>query len=142
MTMKKFEETGVSALINSMVNESDKTQREIAEECGWLPNVITMVKLGQMKLPLDKVGPLAKALGINPGILFWMVMKEYAPETLEAIETEVTGLVVHPHELAVLAAYRKLAGGTDIAKEAVVGVGDRSIRVVVNEVLDKKNRAK
>jgi hypothetical protein len=127
--MKKYRQTGVSALINSVINESEKTQREIAEECGWIPNVVTMVKSGQMKLPLDKVGPLAKAIGINPGILFWMVLKEYAPETLEAIETDVTGLVVHPHELAVLAAYRKLAGGTDIAKEAIVSVGGRSIRV-------------
>jgi transcriptional regulator with XRE-family HTH domain len=138
MTMGKISETGVSALINSRINDSEKTQREIAMECGWNPNVISMVKSGEMRLPLDKVGPLAKAIGINPGILFWMVMKEYAPEALEAIETEVTGLVVHPHELAVLAAYRKLAGGTDIAKEAVVSVGGRSIRVEVEKALTRK----
>ncbi len=129
--MKKSRETGVSALINSRINEIEKSQWEIAQECGWLPNVVTMVKLGQMKLPLDKVGVLAKAIGINPGILFWMVLREYAPDTLEAIETEVTGLVVHPHELAVLAAYRKLAGGADAAKDAVVRVGGKSIRVDV-----------
>jgi hypothetical protein len=136
--MKKSKETGVSALISSRIDESAKTQREIAMECGWSPNVITMVKTGEMRLPLDKVGQLASAININPGILFWMVMKEYAPDTLNAIETDVTDLVVHPHELAVLAAYRKLAGGTDVAREAVVTVGHKSILVTVDKIFDPK----
>lgn len=64
-----------------------KPQFQIAAEAGFnKPNIITMLKQGTTKVPLAKVGPLAKALGVDPMHLFKLVMAEYEPETWAAIE--------------------------------------------------------
>lgn len=60
MTKNAPTRTTVADFIADRLAESDKTQREIAEECGFeKPNIITMFKNGTTKLPLNRIGPLA-----------------------------------------------------------------------------------
>ncbi|MFH1819647.1 MAG: hypothetical protein ABIK82_22680 [Pseudomonadota bacterium] len=62
----------------------NKTQAQIAAECGFeSANVITMFKKGQTKLPINRVGPLAKALNVDPAHLLRLVLLEYLPDTWE-----------------------------------------------------------
>jgi antitoxin component of RelBE/YafQ-DinJ toxin-antitoxin module len=64
-----------------------KSQREIAAEIGYAnANIVTMFKTGVTKIPLTKVGPLAKALNVDPAWMLRMVMHEYMRDTWDAIE--------------------------------------------------------
>lgn len=76
----------VADYIAQQVNLCGKPQMEIAREAGFnKPNIITMIKQGKTKLPMAKVGPMAKALGVDPTFLFQLAMQEYEPETWEAL---------------------------------------------------------
>jgi transcriptional regulator with XRE-family HTH domain len=77
----------VAEYLTHQINLSDKTQAEIAHEAGFnKPNIISMLKKGETKLPISKVAPMARALNVDPVNLFRMVMSEYEPETWAAIE--------------------------------------------------------
>jgi len=55
-------------------------QIDIAKAAGFdRPNVITMIKQSKTKLPLDKIGRVARALKIDPRFLFELTMREYEP---------------------------------------------------------------
>jgi transcriptional regulator with XRE-family HTH domain len=80
----------VAEYLTEQIRLSGKTQHEIAQEAGFnKPNIISMFKKGETKLPLSKVGLMAKALGVDPVVLFRMVMNEYEPQTWQAIEETV-----------------------------------------------------
>lgn len=97
----------VAQYLTFHINNSEKTQRQIALEIGYTkPNIITMFKQGATKLPLDKIGPLAKALEIAPDDLFFKVMTEYMPETFEALSPFLCGQMLSKDELEMLDNYR------------------------------------
>lgn len=55
-------------------------QVEIAEVAGFKrPNVISMIKHGETKLPLEKIGSMARALRVDPRFLFELTLREYEP---------------------------------------------------------------
>lgn len=77
----------VAKYLEQQIAIRGKPQREIAQELGYTnPNIITMMKIGSTKVPINKIGPLARSLGVDPVFFFNLVMGEYYPETLEAIE--------------------------------------------------------
>ena len=93
----------VAQYLTFHINNSEKTQRQIALEIGYTkPNIITMFKQGATKLPLDKIGPLAKALEIAPDDLFFKVMTEYMPDTFEALSPFLCGQMLSKDELEML----------------------------------------
>lgn len=64
-----------------------KSQREVAEEIGYTnPNIITMFKNGATKIPVNKAGPIARALGVDPVFVLRLLMSEYMPEVWTEIE--------------------------------------------------------
>lgn len=77
----------VAEYISWQIHISGRKQLDIAKEAGFeAPNVVTMIKQGKTKVPLDKIGKMAKALGVDPIFLFSMCMKEYMPDTWTSIE--------------------------------------------------------
>lgn len=81
----------VAEYITWQIQLCGKSQTEIAQQTGFdKPNVITMIKQGKTKVPLNKIGSLAKALEIDPVHFFKLVMSEYQPDLLEII-TAITG---------------------------------------------------
>lgn len=91
----------------------EKTQKRIAEEIGYEnANVITMMKLGQTKVPLEKVPALATALGVDPVHFLRIAMTEYAPENWKVIQ-DVLGFVVTEHERELVEVARSATRGTD-----------------------------
>ena len=64
-----------------------KSQKQIAEDVGFpKANVLTMLKHGTTKIPIHRVPALAHSLGVDPARFMRLVLEEYQPEILEAIE--------------------------------------------------------
>lgn len=102
--MRKNNHQSVAEYLADQIDQSPKSQLEIAQEAGFdTPNIITMFKQGKTKIPLIRVGPLAIALGINPRHLLRRVLEEYMPETWHAVEQSLGHLILsHDEEKLVL----------------------------------------
>lgn len=119
----------IADFIANHLAELDKTQREIAAECGFeTPNIITMFKKGSTKVPMNRIGPLAKALGADPAHMLRLAMQEYMPDTWESIEETLKSTVLTANELKLIRAYREATGDTD--PEAIV-INRNSVIAVV-----------
>lgn len=93
-----------------------KSQREVSQEIGYTnPNIMTMLKTGATKVPLNKVGLLAKSLGVDPAHMLRLVANEYMPETWGAIE-EILGRenLMTSQDREVAAFVRQVAGDFSI----------------------------
>lgn len=99
----------VADFVTRKINLLDKTQKEIAAECGFdRPNVITMIKQGHTKVPLDKIYVIAKAINVDPAFFLRIVLNEYQPNVLKVIE-ECSGLVVTQNESEIIEIFRVYA---------------------------------
>lgn len=77
----QIHETTVASHLEKAIALSGKTQREIAAKVGYAnPNVISMMKQGQTKVPIEKIPALAAATGTAPGPFLALALKEYMPE--------------------------------------------------------------
>lgn len=107
----------------------DKTQRQVSEECGFdNPNIITMFKTGQTKLPVNRIAALAKALEVNPVHLLRLVMLEYIPDLWESIENIMQSTVLSANELE-LARDRPIISVTWCRRRMRIGRGGAAARV-------------
>lgn len=96
----------VAEFLDQALAISGKTQREIAAEVGWAkPNVISMMKQGLTKVPLDKVPALAKACGVDPAVFVRIAMNEYMPEVWRVVR-EYGGEPLSKEELALVQKFR------------------------------------
>lgn len=69
-------------MIADAIEVSGKTQREIATEMGFEhANVLSMLKSGEMRMPLERIPSFAAATGISADVLLQTAMQEYMPET-------------------------------------------------------------
>lgn len=120
--------TTVSDFIADRLAESDKTQRQVADECGFEhPNIITMFKQGQTKLPINRIGALAKSLDVDPAHLLRLVMLEYIPDVWENIENIMKSTLLTANELELVRAFREVTGDNDavpvvINRDAVLAI--------------------
>lgn len=117
-----------------------KTQREIATEVGYeKPNIISMFKRGEAKVPLDKIPALAKALHVDPTHLFRLAMQQYWPGLGEAIET-VFGRIATPNEEAILLSKWRTA--TDDMDPAPSPALEAAVDRLISEVAATKTAPK
>ena len=96
-----------------------KSQREIALAIGYdKPNVLSMIKHGDVKLPLDKIPALADAIEVDPAHLLRMAVHDYLPKLEKAFE-QVIGYVAtkNEHEL-LLKPWRAATADADPAPTA------------------------
>ena len=78
----------VAKFIDQQITQGEKLQEDIAVECGFAnSNIISMIKNGTTKLPLAKVGVMARALGVDPAYLLRLTMSEYMPEVWSVMES-------------------------------------------------------
>lgn len=67
-----------------------KSQAEIAAETGFPnPNMMTFLKSGRNKVPLDRVPSLAKALEVDPAYLMRLALDQSIGETAAQAITEI-----------------------------------------------------
>ena len=77
----------VAEYITMQIGLCGKSQLDIAKTAGFdKPNIITMIKQGKTKLPLDKIGKFAKAIEVDPVYLFGLCMNEYWPDTWASLQ--------------------------------------------------------
>ena len=70
------------------IANSDLTQREIAQQAGLpKPNVLSMMKTGETKVPLNRIPALAKVCGVEAASFIRIAMSEYHPEIWSVLET-------------------------------------------------------
>jgi hypothetical protein len=97
----------VAEYLTWQINLCGKKQLDIAKEIGFdKPNIITMIKQGKTKLPLHKIGKMAKAVGVDPVHLFNMCMNEYMPETWQEIQRILDQPVVTRNEMEIIETIR------------------------------------
>lgn len=83
-----FDERHVAKILEDSINENHKlTQKDLAEYAGFpKPNVISMLKQGKTKVPLDKAGLLAEKLGLDKQEFWFKCFKEYQPNVFAEYE--------------------------------------------------------
>ena len=80
-------ESTVARFLTDAINRSSKSQMQIAAECGFTStNMVTMVKQGRSKMPIQKVKLMADSLGVDARLLMKMCFEEYQPGAWEVIE--------------------------------------------------------
>ena len=123
MEVTEKERMTVAGFITRCIELNDKSQRQIAAEAGFEnPNVLTMIKQGLTKVPLRRVGALARALDIDPAHLMRLVMGEYMPDTWAAVEDVLGGTMLTKNERELIACYRQATRDADTPVEVVGGV--------------------
>ena len=99
-----------------------KTQREIAAEIGYdKPNILSMFKRGESKVPLEKIPALARALSADPTHLFRLGFEGHWPDLRGVIE-EVFGrqMATRNEDEIFLTKWRAITGDMDPAANAKV----------------------
>jgi len=113
-TKKLFKNLSIAETLSKAIDRCPKSQKEIAREAGFnKPNIITMLKQGLTPLPINRVGPLARAVGLDPAFLLRLTMKEYNPETWTAIESNLNTLVLTENERQLIKKWRDLTEDND-----------------------------
>ena len=105
-----------------------KSQRDIADIVGYKnQNMITMIKLGDAKLALDRVPLMAKALDVDATYLFRLAMEQfYTPE----VTNDLLGIIggsVSQNEAAILAVIRETSQNSDPVPTAALKVKIRDL---------------
>jgi len=115
-----FADTALCRFLNKQITalSSVKSQREIASEVGYeRPNIISMIKRGETKLPLDKVPAFAKALHVDPAHLFRLALDQQLPEVAKIMH-QVFGKTVSHNEFEIVQAFRKATKDADPKPES------------------------
>ncbi len=101
----------VAILIAERIEATGQLQKDIAKKVGFgKPSIITMLKQGKTRLPLDKIGAMARALETDPLNLLQMCMEEYHPSTWKVIAPFMESAMTED-ERRLLNALRAWVGG-------------------------------
>lgn len=120
----------VAQFLAQQIDSSSKSQKQIAAEIGYeCVNMVTMLKQGLTKVPLNKVGPIAQALGIDAAEFLRMVMGEYMPNTLAAVEEILKGPMLSKGEIRLIQDLRRIS--KDTGAEPVVVNGRDVVALVM-----------
>ena len=113
---KPYAETRVAKFIDRRILELSpkKSQHEIAIEAGFkTPNVLSMLKTGTAKVPLDRVPALAKALECDARFLFRLALEQLGGSMTPSAIDEIFGTIVTENEVGWLKAIREFSDGAD-----------------------------
>lgn len=116
MAKKPYQDTRLAKFIEARLLElkHKKTQAEIATEAGFVnPNMVTMIKQGATKLPLDRVPALARALDSDPALLLRLALEQSEGSTAAAAIYEIIGQPITKNEMAWITEIRAVSGDTD-----------------------------
>jgi len=107
--MAKKQRLTVAEYLTKAIELSGKSQREVAREVGYnKPNVVSMMKQGQTKVPIEKAPLFARACGVDPAFFLRLVLEEYHEAAWETIR-ETLGEPLTKNEQDLLALYRRAA---------------------------------
>lgn len=108
-------ETKVSLFFKEALEVCGKTQAQVAEEVGYpKPNIISMFKNGDTRIPLEKAGDLALAVNVDPVHFVRLLLESYTPLTYGLMSRHL-GELVSANELAILRVIREASDNSDPA---------------------------
>lgn len=113
---RPFAGTRLTTFLTSRVLElrPKKTQAEIATQAGFTnANMMSMLKAGSIRLPLDRVQPLAIALAVYPAYLMLLALEQMVGGTDAKAIVEILSGAVTRNEMAWIEALREASGLTD-----------------------------
>lgn len=111
-----YQNTPTARLIATRIRDLShrKTQAEIASEAGFPnANMMTFLKNGRNKVPLDRVPALAKALEVDPAYLMRLALDQSVGVTAAKAITDIFGSPVSAHERGWLEEIRDASDNTD-----------------------------
>ena len=114
--MLPYQNTPTAKLIADRVRDLShrKTQAEIASEAGFAnANMMTFLKNGRNKVPLDRVPSLAKALEVDPAYLMRLALDQSVGSTAAKAITEIFGTPTTENERGWLTELRDASDNTD-----------------------------
>lgn len=89
---------------------------DIAEALGYANGTtISMLKMGTMRLPMNKVQEFAKVLELDAGLVMRALLHSIDPLMLQAVEECLAPLALTPGEARLINRLRSAAQGRDIA---------------------------
>jgi hypothetical protein len=115
---KPYANTQLTSYIERRILELSprKTQAEIAVEAGVVnPNMLSMVKTGASRLPLDRVPALAVALGVDPARLCLLAIDQWAGSAAARAFEAIFRTVVTDNEIQWIREIREASSNTDPA---------------------------
>ena len=122
----------VADFVAARLAESEKTQRQISQEAGFdHANVITMLKNGTTKIPLNRIGAFARALEVDPAHLLRLAMAEYLPDTWRCIQPILEGSILTPNECELVKQFRAATNNSDPKPVAIASNPGRMITLVI-----------
>lgn len=115
MTNPHAKTAAANFLIDRMRDlKNRKTQKEIAQEVGFLnPNMLSLLKSGASKIPLDRVPALAKALEADPAYLMRLSLQQSVGVTAANAIIDVFGTPITVNERGWLDEIRDASSNTD-----------------------------
>jgi len=119
--MSPYADTKLAAYLTKRILElrPRKSQLEIAVDAGFINvNMMSLLKSGKSKVPLDRVPALAKALEVDPRLLFRMAIQQSSYETTSEVIDEIFGTIVSRNEVVWLEALRDASDHKDPALTA------------------------
>jgi len=114
--MNPYQNTPTAKLIADRIRDLShrKTQAEIASEAGFPnANMMTFLKNGRNKVPLDRVPSLAKALEVDAAMLMRLALDQAVGATAAKAITEIFGTPVTQNERGWLMEMRDASDNTD-----------------------------
>lgn len=111
-----YQNTTTAKLIADRIRDLShrKTQAEIASEAGFAnANMMTMLKNGRNKVPLDRVPSLAQALEVDPAFLMRLTLDQAVGATAAKAITEIFGTPTTENERGWLTELRDASENAD-----------------------------
>lgn len=116
MTKKPFEDTAGTQFLRDRLRDlaHRKSQTEIAAEAGFVnPNMLSILKAGKSKLPLDRIPAIARALECDPALLMRLALDQAVGKTAAMAIVEIFGSPVTANEHGWLEEIRDASNNTD-----------------------------
>jgi hypothetical protein len=106
MTTKQQTQSPTAQFFERALSFSFASQRDIAKKSKLKnANAISMMKTGEMKVPIERIPALSNAMGINPSDFLATALKEYQPEVWQVINNTF-GTYIGSAELDLVLLYR------------------------------------
>jgi transcriptional regulator with XRE-family HTH domain len=111
-----YQNTATAKLIADRIRDLShrKTQAEIASEAGFPnANMMTFLKNGRNKVPIDRVPSLANALEVDPAYLMRLALDQAVGATAAKAITDIFGTPATANEQSWLAELRDASDNSD-----------------------------
>lgn len=111
-----YQNTATARLIADRIRDLafKKTQAEIASEAGFPnANMVSFLKSGRNKVPLDRVPSLAKALEVDPAFLMRLALDQAVGATAAKAITDIFGTPATENERGWLQELRDASDDSD-----------------------------